>query len=576
MKPNNNAVLLGFRAEAMAILTSCAHGTILRYISSIGLHYIRMAFCAGHFLVLTLQGECRVLLVIEAFCFPIEGMTVTTFASHLTLLQKLPAMRVAVAGGTGLRCVSIATCASQSFMGLMALRAGNGTMCTGQWVDGIVLLQAIKNGREPCFAVAFGARRIAILKLPLMRILMAVFTLPGNTHELLTLRITPFCMTGRTGQVCMGFLQLKIICVTCHGHSAGVKTLLRMAVEATGILLSKLPLMRVLMTAAAVFGPSLIIQFAGIGIPIRIGKVGAVTCRAGHIGMGVGQDEACETVHERVHAALAQRPGAILRPMAVYTVLAEIRSVGGRMAVHASRTTHRFEWQADLGHTARYLVGFLPEMTSRTLGLRMDSRQNEIIIVAKMGCWLEGTLVVTRFTVGCASRCVNVFMAGDTFLRQPQKGVLTNRLRIFLQGERLRERGVMTVVARQFAMPVGQAEVSIFMFKGIGIVTLPGYRTLQSIVSTEMLGMATLAVTVALACDQAVIALATILLKCNLMVTGPAAIGDSRRGVAFSTVPPATAGEDFRMRRGQGAGVCCHEGEANRQSSQCQDSCCGK
>ncbi len=128
-------------------------------------------------------------------------------------------------------------------------------------------------------------------------------------------------------------------------------------------------------------------------------------------------------------------------------------------------------------------------MTSRALGLRMDSRQNEIIIVAEMGCRFEGALVVTRFTVGCAPRCVNVFMAGDTSLRQPQKGVRAQGLRKILQGERFHERGVVTVVARQFAMPVGQAEVHMFMFKGIGVLTLPGYRTLQGVVSTEMLGM---------------------------------------------------------------------------------------
>lgn len=223
----------------MAILTSCAHGTILRYISSIGLHYIRMAFCAGYFLVLTLQGECRVLLVIEALCFPIEGMTVATFASHLTLLQKLTTMRVAVAGGTGLRCVSIATCASQSFVGLMALRTGDGSMCTGQWVDDIVLLQAKEDGCESCLAVAFGTRGIAILKLPLVRILMAVFTLPGNAHELLILRVTLFFMTGRTGQVCMGFLQLKKLCMASNRYGTREKTLLRVTVETAGISLSQ-------------------------------------------------------------------------------------------------------------------------------------------------------------------------------------------------------------------------------------------------------------------------------------------------------------------------------------------------
>ncbi len=122
--------------------------------------------------------------MIEAFCIPIEGVTMATFALHLAFLEKLTAMRVTVARGTGLRGVSIAAFTSQGFVGLMTLRAGDGPMGAGQRVNGIVLLQAKKNGCESCFAVAFGTRGITIMKLTLMRIVMAVSAMARGSYEL--------------------------------------------------------------------------------------------------------------------------------------------------------------------------------------------------------------------------------------------------------------------------------------------------------------------------------------------------------------------------------------------------------
>ncbi len=150
-------------------------------------------------------------------------------------------------------------------------------------------------------------------------------------------------MAGCAAGVRMGIHKFIELCVTRHGHSAGAEGLLGMAVQTTGILLGELPLMRILMTAAAVFRAALILRTAGVGIAIRIGEVCTVACRAGHRFMRVCQDEACETVHGKVHAALSQRPGVILRLVAECAILAEIRPVGGVMAVHAHRSSYALE-----------------------------------------------------------------------------------------------------------------------------------------------------------------------------------------------------------------------------------------
>ena len=137
--------------------------------------------------------------------------------------------------------------------------------------------------RKTLLRMTILAIRIATLKLPPMRIVVASFATPRRRHVSMDTGVRVGRMARDTFRRGVGFVQTIDFGVPNRIESRRREVLLLVAVQTIRIAILELPAMGIIVTTGAIVDTPAIVCPIRIGKTLRVGQVGRMTCLASHV-----------------------------------------------------------------------------------------------------------------------------------------------------------------------------------------------------------------------------------------------------------------------------------------------------